>query len=200
MTTRKPTQERRKEIADAAIKIIGERGLREFTAAQLAREVGVTDATIFRHFKDMNEVKLAALDRIHDLMDASPGPMSPNPLTRLEQFIRHRLHSVALRPDIPSVIFSDQISHALGDEGPLRVAALRNRGRKFVTSCLRDAAQQGLIRRDIDIEATAILITGMVMGVLFAAKDGALTAPIAEMGERCWRTLESMLQPVQVTT
>jgi len=29
MTTRKSTQERRMEIADAAIKIIGERGLRE---------------------------------------------------------------------------------------------------------------------------------------------------------------------------
>lgn len=197
--TRKSAQERRKQIADAAIKVIGERGLREFTAAQLARGVGITDATIFRHFKDMNEVKLAALDRIHDLMDASPGPVSSNPLTRLEQFIRRRLDFVAVRPDIPSVIFSDQIAHALGDAGPLRIAALRNRGRELVTSCLRDAAQQGLIRSDIDIEATAILITGMVMGVLFAAKDEALTAPITEMGERCWRTLESMLQPAQVT-
>ena len=199
MTTRKPAPERRKQIADAAIKIIGERGLREFTAAQLAREIGITDATIFRHFKDMNEVKLAALDRIHDLLDAPAGPVSPNPLVRLEQFIRRRLHSIAVQPDLPSVIVSDQMSHALGDEGPLRVAALRNRGREFVRSCLRDAAQQGLIRSDIDIEATTILITGMVMGVLFAAKDGALTAPIAEMGERCWRTLESMLQPEQVT-
>lgn len=84
MTVRKPTEERRREIAAAAIKIIGERGLREFTAAQLAEEVGIKDATIFRHFKDMNEVKEAALDRLQGLVDAAPDPMAANPLTRLE--------------------------------------------------------------------------------------------------------------------
>ncbi|MFZ1613040.1 MAG: helix-turn-helix domain-containing protein, partial [Holophaga sp.] len=72
MTTRKSTQERRREIADAAIKIIGERGLREFTAAQLAREVGIKDGTIFRHFKDMNEIKLTVLDRLQELLETAP--------------------------------------------------------------------------------------------------------------------------------
>lgn len=198
MTTRKSTQERRREIADAAIKIIGERGLREFTAAQLAREVGIKDGTIFRHFKDMNEIKLAVLDRLQELLETAPR-CTEDPLKRLENFVLSRLHSVAVQPGIQSLIFSDQISHALGTEGPQHIAALRNRGRDFIRLCLREAAEKGLIREDLDIEATILLITGMVMGFLFASKDGALTVPVDEMERRIWQTLRSMLERKQVT-
>lgn len=198
MSTRKSTQERQREIADAAIKIIGERGLREFTAASLANEVGIKDATIFRHFKDMNEVTLAVLDRIKELLDATP-PLTGNPLEQLEAFVMSRLHSVAVQPGIQSLLFSDQISHALGKKGPRRIAALRNQGREFVRTCLRDAAKQGLIREDLDIESLVLLVTGMVMGFLFASKDGALLSPIGEMEKRTWYTFRSMIEKKKVT-
>ena len=200
MTIRKPSEERRREIADAAIKIIGERGLREFTAAQLAQEIGITDGTIFRHFKNMDEVKAAALERIHELLDTPHGPAASDPLTRLEQFVRRRLRAVAAQPGIQSLIFSDQISHALGGTGPRLVAELRNRGRDFIRSCLQDAARQGLLRQGADIEAAVLLITGMAMGFLYATKDGALTAPIAEMENRCWQTVRLILAPEQVNS
>ena len=194
MTIRKPTEERRREIADAAIKIIDERGLRELTAANIAREVGIKDATIFRHFKDMNEITHTVLDRLQELMEAAPRPTG-DPLERLEGFVLSRLHAAAVRPGVHSLIFSDQISHALGDEGPPKVAALRNQGRGFIRSCLREAADRGMLREDLDIESAVLLITGLVMGFLFAAKDGALPAPTGEMEQRCWTTIRSMLVP-----
>ena len=199
MTARKSTEERRREIADAAIKIIGERGLREFTAAHIAHEVGIKDGTIFRHFKDMGEITRSVLDRLQELVEVAPRSTG-DPLERLEGFVLGRLHSVAVQPGIQSLIFSDQISHALGAEGPRRIAALRNRGREFIRSCLREAAEKGLLREDLDIEGAVVLVTGMVMGFLFAAKDGALPAPIGEMERRCWQTLRSMLERRQVTS
>ena len=197
MTARKSSEERRREIADAAIKIVGERGLREFTAAHVAQEVGIKDGTIFRHFKDMNEITLAVLDRLQELLEAAP--QSPgDPLERLEGFVLSRLHFVTVQRGIQSLLFSDQLSHALGAEGPRRVAALRNRGRDFVRSCLREAAEKGLLREDLDIEAAVVLVTGTVMGFLFAAKDGALPEPTGEMERRCWETLRSALARNQV--
>lgn len=198
MTIRKPTQERRREIADAAIKIIGERGLREFTAAQIAHEVGIKDGTIFRHFKDKSEITLAALDRLQELIETVPQSTG-DPLERLGAFVMSRLHAVAVQPGIQSLLFSDQISHALGVEGPRRVAALRNRGRDFIRSCLREAAEKRLIEADVDIESAVLLFSGMVMSFLFAAKDGAFTAPVAEMEKRVWHSLLSMLERKQVT-
>lgn len=197
MTERKPTAVRRTEIADAAIKLISDQGLREFTAARLAREVGIKDGTIFRHFKDMNEIVLAALDRLQELIETAPTSTG-DPIERLREFVMNRLHAVVVQPGIQSLLFSDQITHALGSEGPRRVAALRNRGRTFVRSCLREAAEQGRIREDLDIEAAVLIVSGMVMGFLFAAKDGALPAAVDEMERRCWQTLRSMLERKRV--
>lgn len=197
MTTRKSTEERRREIADAAIKVIGERGLREFTAARIAQEVGIKDGTIFRHFKDMNEITLAVLDRLQELLEAAPRSTG-DPLERLKVFVLSRLHSVTVQRGIQSLLFSDQLSHALGAEGPKRVAALRNRGREFVRSCLREAAEKGLLREDLDLEGAVLLVTGTVMGFLFATTDGALPAPAGEMERRCWQTLRSALARKQV--
>jgi AcrR family transcriptional regulator len=197
MTARKSSEERRREIADAAIKIIGERGLREFTAAHVAEEVGIKDGTVFRHFKDMNEITLAVLDRLQELLEAAPQSTG-DPLERLEGFVLTRLHFVTVQRGIQSLLFSDQLSHALGAEGPRRVAALRNRGRDFVRTCLREAADKGLLRDGLDIEGAVVLVTGTVMGFLFAAKDGALPAPAGEMERRCWETLRSALARTQV--
>ena len=199
MTTRKPTGERRREIADAAIKIIGERGLREFTAAQIAREVGIKDGTIFRHFKDMAEITRAVLDRLQEQIGASPPQPAGNPLERLEAFVLGRLHAVSTQPGIQSLVFSDQISHALGEEGPQRVAALRNRSREYIRSCLRDADAEGLLREGLDLDAAVLLVSGTVMGFMFALKDGALPAPSAEMETRSWQLLQSALAREQGT-
>ena len=196
---RKTSEERRREIADAAIKIIGERGLREFTAARLAEEVGIRDGTIFRHFKDMNEITRAMLDRLQELIEAAPQSTG-DPLARLETFVVSRLRSVAANPGIQSLIFSDQIPHALGPEGHRRVAALRNRGREVVRSCLREAADRHLLREGLDVDGAVLLVTGMMMGFLFAAKDGALPAPIGEMEKRCWQTLRSALVRKEMTS
>ncbi len=192
MATRKAAEERRREIADAAIEILGERGLREFTAAHIAQEVGIKDATIFRHFKDMNEVARAVLDRLQELLEAAPLATG-DPLERLEGFVLSRLRSVTVQRGLQSLLFSDQLSHALGARGSRRVAELRNRGRDFVRSCLREADEKGQLREGLDVEAAVVLVTGMAMGFLFAVKDGALPTAPGEMAQRCWRTLRSAL-------
>ncbi|MFO8071765.1 MAG: TetR/AcrR family transcriptional regulator [Polyangia bacterium] len=192
MASRKSTDERRREIVDAAIEIIGERGLRAFTAANIAREVGIGDGTVFRHFKDMNEVAVGVLDRLQELMDEAPRS-TQEPFERLEEFVLDRLRSIALQPGIQSLVFSDQISQALGADGPRRVAALRNRGREFIGSCLREADEKRLLREGLDIDSAVVLVTGAVMGFLFALKDGAIEGPADQAARRAWRTLEQLL-------
>lgn len=192
MAIRKSSAERRQEIADAAIKVIGERGLREFTAANVAREVGIKDGSIFSHFNDMAEVAGAMLDRVQALLE--PIDLSiADPVDRLRTFVLGRLHAVSLRPGIQSLLFSDQISHALGDQGPARVAALRNRGRAVIRACLEEGVRVGRIKPDLDVEATILLITGLAMGFLYAAKDEALPAAGQGIEARAWQLVRALL-------
>lgn len=196
MTTRKTSEERRTEITDAAMKILGERGLREFTAVAIAREVGIKDGTIFRHFKDMSAIAGAVLGRLEEVLEAAPR-LTGEPIERLQAFVMSGLHAVSAQPALQSLLFSDQLAQAVGAQGPRRVAALRNRGREIVRSCLREAAAKGQLRDGLDIEGAVVLVTGTVMGFLFAAKDGALPAG-ADIERRCWQTLRSLLEQPQV--
>jgi len=93
MTTRMPTEQRRVQIADACMRLIGEKGLRAFTVAQIAQEVGIKDGSIFRHFKNKEEIVDAVLDRLEDILaDTMPLP-SDDPLERLSTFFSARVQS-----------------------------------------------------------------------------------------------------------
>ena len=61
--TYKAAPERRAEIVDATIAIIAEQGLHAWKTAELARRVGVSEPTLFRHFRTKGEILTAAVRR-----------------------------------------------------------------------------------------------------------------------------------------
>lgn len=81
--------ERRVEIVEATIAIIAEQGLREVKTAELARRVGVSEATIFRHFGSLEEILVAAVTWeaavLRDRIGAFEG--SGTPWERAEQLV-----------------------------------------------------------------------------------------------------------------
>lgn len=58
---RKPAAERRAEIVAATVAILADEGLHSWTTAELAGRVGVSEATLFRHFSSKSEILSAAL-------------------------------------------------------------------------------------------------------------------------------------------
>lgn len=56
-------EETRDAILDAARKLFAEKGYKGATMAQIAKQVGITDAAIYRHFKDKHELFVACATR-----------------------------------------------------------------------------------------------------------------------------------------
>lgn len=54
----------RTRILHAAVELMGREGPDRFTASALAREVGMSKATLFHHFDTLDEIPLAALEEI----------------------------------------------------------------------------------------------------------------------------------------
>ncbi len=54
----------RTRIVHAAIELMGREGPDRFTASALAREVGVSKATLFHYFDTLDEIPLAALEEV----------------------------------------------------------------------------------------------------------------------------------------
>lgn len=58
----RPADERRHQIVEAALVAFAERGYRDVSTADIARRVGVSEPTIYRHFPSKLDVYLGALD------------------------------------------------------------------------------------------------------------------------------------------
>ena len=93
MAVRKPAASRRRDIADAALKVIAEQGLARFTSLAIAREVGVSDAALFRHFATKEDIVLAVIDRVEEILFADFPPAERNPIDRLGLFFQRRIAS-----------------------------------------------------------------------------------------------------------
>src|SRR5574341_159715 len=125
MTERKPADSRRRQIADAALKIIADQGLARFTSLAIAREVGVSDAALFRHFATKEAIVLAVIDRVEEILFSGFPPAGADPVDRLGAFFRRRIEVIRQNPGVARLVGSEQLAQAAPPEGVARVAEFR---------------------------------------------------------------------------
>lgn len=191
MTARKPADSRRREIADAALKVIAEQGLARFTSLAIAREVGVSDGALFRHFATKEAIVLAVVDRVEEILFAGFPPAAADPIERLGEFFRRRIEVIRENPGVARLMGSEQLAQAAPPEGVARVAEFRRRSQSFVRGCLAEAHRQGLLGGDLGQEEAAVLVLGALLALAHSPVGAA--AP-AHLPERVWSALERLLR------
>lgn len=194
--SRKPAEDRRREIADAALRVIAGQGLGRFTALAVAREVGLSDAALFRHFSSMEAIVDAAIDRVEELLFEGFPPADEDPLDRLGAFFRHRAAVIRQNPAVSPLVISDELAKGGSAHGLERVTGFRRRSAGFVRDCLAEAERARLLAPGLDAEAAAFVVLGSLLALIHGstAPSAAAVVPLAA---RVWSALESFLRGPQ---
>lgn len=195
---RLPAARRREQIVKAVLRIIGERGLTSLSTSTLAREVGVTTGALFRHFKNLDEILLGvveyALLRIEETFpDESLGPRE-----RLFQLARNRVRLLRKDPGLSWVLRSEQAYLTLPEDAVRRLRDLVGRSKRYLLEALRDGAERGSIRNDIEPEILLVLVMGTIHTL--AGMPGVHRLSRGEQGldeEKVLLALERVLAPVE---
>jgi TetR/AcrR family fatty acid metabolism transcriptional regulator len=98
---------KRARILDAAVKVFAEHGFHAATVAQIAREAGVADGTIYLYFKSKDDLLLRLFDeKMTDLVEEAREALAkePDAPARLKRFIQLHLSLVEKNPDLASVL------------------------------------------------------------------------------------------------
>ena len=185
---------RRREIADAALRVIAGEGLGRFTSLAIAREVGLTDGALFRHFATKQEIVLAAIDRIEEILFGEPPPRHGDPLERLGAFFLHRVATIQANPGVARLVLSEDLAHAAPAAAVKRVDAFRERSAGFVRSCLAEADRRGLLAGGVSAAEAQVVVYGSLMALAHAPRLAAPDQPVAGMARRVWRQLERFLR------
>jgi len=169
MTKRKSHAERREEIADTALSLAAEQGVGTVTTQAIADRMGVSQATIFRHFPNRDEVFREAITqakkrvfvRLHPIFEDK----SSSGAERLERLIHAHLAVIADNRGVPALLFSDR----LHQNDPVLKEDVRNSIVNYalrVSGLLKEGVQDGSIKPDVDCEVMGQAVVTMIQGLL----------------------------------
>jgi AcrR family transcriptional regulator len=190
---RKPAEDRRREIADAALRVVAAGGLGRFTSLAVAREVGVSDAALFRHFPSMDAIVDAAIDRVEEVLFDGFPPQGADPVERLGAFFHRRVEAIRANPGVSRLVATDELAKAGSAAAAERVAGFRRRSTEFVRACLEEAEGRRLLGPGVHAHEASVI----VLGALLALAHASTAPPAAEipaMAARVWSALESFLR------
>ncbi len=167
-TTRKPSSIRRREIAEATLRVIGEHGATSLTAASLAREVGLTAGALFRHFSTIDDILSAAVDLAIEAVEATfPGADLP-PIERLRQLALQRVELIGGTPGLSWLLLSDQVYLCVPESAVTKLRELVKHSRTFILRAFRDGIEDGKLRSDLAPETMLPIYTGTVHSLIAA--------------------------------
>lgn len=95
------SEERKVQIIESTLLLVGKYGVRGTTTSRIAGETGISEAALYRHFTGRDEIILAALDalfeRIYDVIDSTAD--QPDAVERLRQIGLTHIARVSSAPD-----------------------------------------------------------------------------------------------------
>ncbi len=198
--TRKPTSERREEIAQAVLRIIGEQGLTSLTTTRLAQEIGVTSGALFRHFASLDEMlSEAARYGVARIEETFPDESLP-PLDRLLELARARVCLLGSDPGLAWLVRSEEARLTLPEPAVRLLLDLVTRSKQVILRALREAAEQGSVRADIEPEILMVPVMGTIHALI--GMQGMHRSETDELGrepQRVLAALARLLEPPEAS-
>ena len=168
MQVRKDTTIRRKEIITAARKLIVKNGSESVTVRRVAKEIGVSEGAIYRHFKSKKEIYLLLIEDIEEtlIQDIEKNDTgNVNSLEVLQRIVMEQISSIEQRKGVIFLAIAEIIS--LGDKDLNRkVSKVLNNYLERLNKILANGVDSGFVRRDINLDAAGKMLFGMTQGLV----------------------------------
>lgn len=153
-------------IRDASVALIARHGFEAVTMRQLAAEVGVQAAALYRYFPTKEDLLFTLMrEHMEALLAewASERPDNDDPVARLTAFITNHIRFHVERRHATHV--SNMELRSLSHDKLTTILKLRTAYEKELRAILRDGVESGLLEVD-DIGLTAMAIIQMITGVI----------------------------------
>ena len=155
----------REQIVDAATDVIGRLGLARATTKEIAKAAGFSEATLYKHFQDKDELVLTVLHErlppfIPLLEKLSQRAGTGTVAATLEEVVRAALAFYDAGMPMMASLFAEQellVRHRDGMKAAGLGPHLANRA---VAAYIRAEQRHGRIDRDLDADAVAALLLG----------------------------------------
>jgi len=158
-------------MLDAAARLFGTQRFHEARMDDIAAEAEVSKGTLYRYFKDKDELYLALLDRCsHDLVTLLHERVAPaeGARARLEAFVEALIDFFDAQPHLFDLIQRAEVLRGSGPEFPW------HQTREDVSKLVLDLFKEGKARGEFcvrDPDLTVLMLLGGLRGVIRFSKQ-----------------------------
>jgi len=197
---RETTEVRQQQIYEAAMRIIGERGIHGATTAGIAMEVGISEGNIYRHFTNKEEIVRAVIGKIGEdlslILDSAKD--IANPVEKLGTIFRRHLDYAENNRGVPRTVFSEEVmvdNGALRDEVKMRLTDYFDSVRETIA----EGQRRGCIRRSLEPTALATMFIGTINFTIIRWVLSGFLMDMGKEGVVLWDNFARALSAVEET-
>ncbi len=185
---KKSTRIRKEEIVQAALKVVGSRGIRALTIAAIADVAGMSEANIYRHFSGKDEIFSALAEFIGSSVMGNAATIaagSRSPLEKLEIIFNSHIGIIAEHPGVPRFVFSEDV--LLGHPDVAKTLTLRiGNYVETISGVIAAGIQEGQLKQGIAPRETALTMLGMIQFTALRQIIGGLSNDITVESRNLW--------------
>lgn len=189
MAEKKSTRVRKEEIVQAALEVVGSKGVGALTIAAIAESANMSQANIYRHFGGKEEIFSALAEFIGSSVMGKAAAVaggSRKPLEKLETIFFSHISLIAEYPGIPRFVFSDDIH--LGHRNLADILAQRIGSYiETITGVISAGIAEGELKPGLSPRETALTLMGMIQFTALRWAIGNASFEIRPEAEKLWR-------------
>ncbi len=184
--TRKSAEERKREIVEATLRLAGEIGPDRMTTEALAKEVGISQPGIFRHFPTKEHIWDAVGQNIGKLLQAKAAltrKKGTRPINELHDLVMSHLSFFQTTPAIPAILFSREL-HAENEKLRSFFAGIISTRHKLFSKLIAAEIKAGRFKKTLNPDDAAYLILALIQGLALRWSLNARSFDLVEEGRR----------------
>jgi AcrR family transcriptional regulator len=187
------TEIRREQITQAAFNIIASHGVKGLTTSAIAKNVGVSEANLYRHFENKKEILTLAVDRIGEglllNLEAVRRTTPSKPLLKLKKLFVLHLEYIEKNEGIPRLLFSEEM-HMGNNELRGKLLNAINTYTKGMELLIKEGQRSGTINKKMDCHALALTIIGMIQITTMKWSLNGFSFSLVGQGMKLWKNFE----------
>lgn len=187
--------ERQEQIILTAIALIAREGYKNLTIKKLASELHLSEAALYRHFVNKEDLLLSIMHYFEDISRNVLQEIQKtklNPLEKVHFFIMNRYELFTSNPDLAQVMFSDELFYY----DPVffkQFQKISMNHREVLLNFIEEAQKEGFIQSGINLTQLFTILIGSMRFLITQWNLSGRKFDLVKEGDSLFQTIKNLI-------
>jgi len=187
--------ERQEQIILTAIALIAREGYKNLTIKKLASELNLSEAALYRHFVNKEDLLLSIMHYFEDISRNVLQEIQKtklNPLEKIHFFIMNRYELFTSNPDLAQVMFSDELFYY----DPVffkQFQKISSNHREVLLNFIEEAQKEGFIQSGINSTQLFTILIGSMRFLITQWNLSGRKFDLVKEGDSLFQTIKNLI-------